>query len=158
MHHIQCALFLCSGHYEISLTELPLAISKATTKTFVFHSSSWYQIQPDIRHVSDILQDQSTTTWHRQAYISNTDYLALSIISHLYIDTIPGCVSREALSWRSYMEICTGVDHPGTLFTCRMHACSQMNKISSSLVAIAYVPFSSEIFWVRHPLRHLCPS
>ena len=128
MHRIQCALFLCSGHYELSLIELPLAISKSYHYKLRCPFFQSYQIQPDIKRVSDILQDQSTTSWRRQTYISNTDYLALFVVSHHYRAMIPSYVSREALSRWSYMERHTRVDHPGALFTCKICACLLTNE------------------------------
>ena len=128
MHRIQSALFVCSAHYEVSSIELPLAISKTTTVAFVVHPSSGYHIQLDIGHVSDILQDQPTTSQCCQAYIANADYPTFTIISHLYIAMVPDYVNREALSRQSYMERCTGVNNPGALFTCKICTCLLTNE------------------------------
>ena len=118
LHHIQCAMFLCSGHYEVPLTELPFAILKTTIVAFVVQSSDWYEIQIDIRDVLNIRQ--------------------------LHIAIVTSCVRWEPLSWRSYVEWCTIVNHLGVFFICKF--CSwllAMNKSSSSLVARTEVPFSS---------------
>ena len=83
---------------------------------------TWYRA-----HVGHPLS-QPTTSRRCQTYISDTDYLALSIVSHHYIAMIPDCVSRETFSRRSYMERCTWVDQPGALFTCKICSCLLTNE------------------------------
>ena len=113
MHRIQCALFLCTCHNKVSLAELSLVISKATTIAFIFHPSSRYQIQPDIGHVSDILQNHPITYRRCQTDISDADYLALALISHLYIAMVPCCLGREpsldGVIWKDALESITQV-------------------------------------------------
>ena len=78
--------------------------------------------------MSNILQHQSTHCRRRQADTSDSSYLALSTITHLYIAMIPSYVSREILSQRSNMEGCAGVDHPRAIFTCKICTCLFTNE------------------------------
>ena len=78
--------------------------------------------------MSKIPQGQPTTSRRCHAHTSNAGYPAFSIISHLHIVIVTGCIRREPLSQGSYMERCTGVDHLGAFFICKVCTCLLANE------------------------------